>query len=1278
MQTPIENRHVYQRSITGSAADSLSLIADMVPVGAVLLDLGVGSGALGRYLKEQKNVICDGVTYNPAEEEIAKEWYRQTRVLDLDIIDLATVFAEGNYDCIVCADVLEHLKNPQRVLEACRRLLTPGGRILVSVPNAGYCGLIAELMQGEFRYRMEGLLDNTHLRFFTRKSLKRFFWESKLEIVKLVVTQRALSESEFRAPFDNFPQGVAKYLLAMPDALTYQFICALRDPDNRLDGDTAAAVLDTKADETEVTSANAIFSSAVYLAVLGEFQEATKIVCAGRIGAVRQALTFEIPPSAEPYTAIRLDPADRRGFLRLHGMRLTTSDGALLWEWVAQTSSLAVLTQTENRDLVMLGNSELFTGAAIALTGNDPWFLLPFAGDVLQKISGSGGKFELSVGWPMSADYSHAEYILRNQDIEHQREYSLWKEKLSKAAGEYSAIEASYTLVKTQLNETLNIKDTVLLEKKNLVQELRAAQRENIANQQYIDQITAHLDAIKASRLFRYTRPLVQMKERFDQKFRSPTGLHSVDQENTESQAQPRPDHPVDIIVPVYRGLFDTQRCLESVLSAKGETNWRLVVINDASPEPEVSEWLRMFAKSDARIVLVENPENKGFVATVNVGMAMSTENDVVLLNSDTEVANDWLDRLRRAAYGKRRVASVTPFSNNATICSYPEFCQANELPAGGDTASLDNLFAKYLAGQTLEVPTGVGFCMYLTRASLHEVGLFDEESFGKGYGEENDFCIRAQNAGWKNLHALDAFVRHAGGISFGDSKSERELQAMETLRRLHPRYEQQVHAFVQQDPAAFARFTIDLARILGQNRPVVLNVVHDREGGTLRHVRDLAAFLGDRAVFLHLAPVPGGVSIKLEGENANFVLCFSLPQEYPAMLRALRALRVVHIHFHHLLGHIPGIVNLPDELGVTHDFTAHDYYSYCPQISLTDHTDRYCGEMGLDQCRQCLKRGPAPSGETIEDWRGRHAPLLSRARYLITPSADTAQRFRKFVPGSNLRVVPHSSIAESPITYESPVVHPMSADRPLRVAVLGALSKIKGADLLEAVAQLAAKQNAPVEFHLLGYGYRNLRTQPKANLTVHGPYEDKDLHELLAWLSPDVVWFPALWPETYSYTLSASLESGLPIVAPNIGAFSERLQGRSWSWQLDWAMQANKVLDFFVGIRLQHFQPGVGPKPLESTVLQGDGASSALRYRGNYVEELKRLEPISAQELSLVRDQLIQHIPRQNHAATGPTSTKLSALNTIKRLRASPLLSPLAKLIPLNMQRRVKSWLNK
>ena len=117
------------------------------------------------------------MTYNEAERALAQPHYRRIEVANLDTCDLPTLFAGERYDYIVCADVLEHLVDPGRVLDAAQQLLKPQGRLMISVPNAAYAGLIGELMAGEFRYREEGLLDRTHLRFFTRASLSRFVEE---------------------------------------------------------------------------------------------------------------------------------------------------------------------------------------------------------------------------------------------------------------------------------------------------------------------------------------------------------------------------------------------------------------------------------------------------------------------------------------------------------------------------------------------------------------------------------------------------------------------------------------------------------------------------------------------------------------------------------------------------------------------------------------------------------------------------------------------------------------------------------------------------------------------------------------------------------------------------------------------------------------------------------------------------------------------------------------------------------------------------------------------
>lgn len=153
----------------------------------------------------------------------------------------------------------------------------------------------------------------------------------------------------------------------------------------------------------------------------------------------------------------------------------------------------------------------------------------------------------------------------------------------------------------------------------------------------------------------------------------------------------------IDVIIPAYKGLDETQKCINSVLKSTNTTPHRLIILNDASPEPALTTWLQAISKHPL-IKLVENTENLGFAATANKGMQMSNQNDVLLLNSDTEVAHDWIDRLQSLAHQDAAIGTVTPFSNNATICSYPRFCEDNELPQGLSFQNLDKLFAENLS----------------------------------------------------------------------------------------------------------------------------------------------------------------------------------------------------------------------------------------------------------------------------------------------------------------------------------------------------------------------------------------------------------------------------------------------------------------------------------------------------------------------------------------------------------------------------------------------------
>lgn len=260
----------------------------------------------------------------------------------------------------------------------------------------------------------------------------------------------------------------------------------------------------------------------------------------------------------------------------------------------------------------------------------------------------------------------------------------------------------------------------------------------------------------------------------------------------------------IDIVIPVYNAAILLERCLIALDRHTAPNAARVTVIDDASPDPQIKPLLDAWQqRSPLRPVVLRNELNLGFVGSVNRGIA-ATDGDVLLLNADTEVTPGWLARMRDALASDQRIASVTPFSNNAEICSWPEFCKAAAVPADPDRIAC--AFASSGAPSYPDLPTAVGFCMLIRRATLAAIGDFDRATFGRGYGEENDFCLRAAAHGWRNVLADDAYVVHAGGGSFAPLGLKPGGDNLARLLARYPRYNAQVAAFIAADPLAGRR----------------------------------------------------------------------------------------------------------------------------------------------------------------------------------------------------------------------------------------------------------------------------------------------------------------------------------------------------------------------------------------------------------------------------------------------------------------------------------------
>ncbi|MBI5839230.1 MAG: class I SAM-dependent methyltransferase [Chloroflexi bacterium] len=247
---------------------------------------------------------------------------------------------------------------------------------------------------------------------------------------------------------------------------------------------------------------------------------------------------------------------------------------------------------------------------------------------------------------------------------------------------------------------------------------------------------------------------------------------------------------PIDIIICVHNALEDTLNCLETIeLHTKQPYN--IVLVDDGSNE-ETRNYLGDFATSRNHCSLIRNEVAKGYTRAANQGLIASNSKYVILLNSDTLVGPEWLDRLYTAITSKDQIGVAGPLSNTASWQSIPQLSEnsdwaANPLPDGMTVEQMSEMIARQSAYLYPEVPLLNGFCMMMRRELLHDIGYFDEENFSAGYGEEDDFNLRARKAGWKLVIADDVYIYHAQSKSYSNERRHAlGARAGENLRKKH------------------------------------------------------------------------------------------------------------------------------------------------------------------------------------------------------------------------------------------------------------------------------------------------------------------------------------------------------------------------------------------------------------------------------------------------------------------------------------------------------------
>lgn len=654
----------------------------------------------------------------------------------------------------------------------------------------------------------------------------------------------------------------------------------------------------------------------------------------------------------------------------------------------------------------------------------------------------------------------------------------------------------------------------------------------------------------------------------------SASGAHAKQPDPHDST--PRPDPPACCaIVPVYRGLADTRLCLDSLVQQLGP-NLRAIVIDDASPEPALSAYLADLARRGIPgVAVLRNPTNLGFIGTVNRAFALlEPGEDAVLVNADTILPPDAITRLAHACHARPGIASVTPMSNNATILSFPDPSCPNAPALGLDTAAIDAAF-RAVGAAPIELPTGIGFCMYLNGRALAEAGAFSPE-WGRGYCEEVDWSLAARDLGWVHVAARDVFVMHEGSVSFGTDERNAILDVNHArLETKYPDYLPEVHAIVAADPSASVRTQV-LARLLSSRfRRLTLLLTHGLGGGTKRYVDDLRA-LGrrpDHEVGIVSPTGEDGRSRRLRfAFDAGPVLDMNM-HEFEAALDILEkaGLEIV-IHVNSRLVFPAALLETIVTGGRPYVVTLHDFQWYCPKVHLVDERVFYCGEPPPGICQLCVRHYQehdfgdqnALVQHDIESWIAFNARLLRGAARVIAPSRDTAERYARRLGLDGFDVVPHPEPRPKAVS----ATRPHGAKGALRIALVGALGMHKGFDLVVRMAEEAERWRLPVYIRIVGYTPDAGMLEHLSNVDVTGPYDPADLKGHLDSFDPDFVFLASVWPETFSYVLSEVWAAGYPVAAFDLGAPAERIREQGGGVLIAPTRDAREVLDTLLAAR--------------------------------------------------------------------------------------------------------------
>jgi O-antigen biosynthesis protein len=610
----------------------------------------------------------------------------------------------------------------------------------------------------------------------------------------------------------------------------------------------------------------------------------------------------------------------------------------------------------------------------------------------------------------------------------------------------------------------------------------------------------------------------------------------------------------VTIMVPIFGDYEATRFCLDSLVPELISTGHRAILVNDASPDPQITKYLTEL-ESEPHVEVLTNKHNLGFVGSINWALSRVSQGDIIILNSDTVVPSGFINRLATAALSSPDIGTVTPLSNNGEFTSFPIPNLANPLGSREEVERIDRIAAKLNTGEIIDIPTGIGFCLYITRACLDAFGPLSDD-FSPGYLEDADFCLRALEGGFRSVCAPSVYVGHAGSKSFGLEKRALVVRNLALLERQFPQHRMECARFMAADPLRPAREAIErkAAAIACHPRLLVtganvIEAVARRRACELESesapVMILMVRLEDTQPIVNVINAAGGMPQSLE-----FNLAIS--SECESLTKFLKCMEPSGIEFLDPVGTPFQLVDILLDLKVPYGMFIAD----TGLAAAAKNGRNFASEVLFLERYEIEKNSRALFNTTIEseNWTARWQGIAKGAQRILVPCAQAETFATSVLPGRIIEKIDRgyeeSRQPEIPMQRHAAACH---------LGFVPVRSCAYEQRLISETARELGRIRPDISMTVIGATLNDIELMRNSNAFVTGPVDPSEIEQLTATLGVKCLFISTTRPLFAHPILSAAFSSGVPT------AYFDWSMGRSQSKKMDLAIDPRLSLEAIV-----------------------------------------------------------------------------------------------------------------